>query len=309
MVHGWPGLWTNWAHQIRELQNDYHIIAPDHRGFGTSSHPGDVESSGTMADLVGDLVCVLEDANVDSAICLGHDWGAQVCWEAARMRPEVIEAVAAAVVPYIHAAGPFTPTSALVEQLPRLAYQLYFQDKTDAAVKELDKDVRRTLRAVYRSVDSPPPEKFLTSTDYFLEDYGDEIEPIPFMTDEEEDYLVQQYSIQGFKNTLQFYTYGNRYAAWKFAHFQGNYTLPQPALAIYPTLDPVADWKTVEKLLHSDQFIPKLAVETLPAAHWVQLEKPVEFNAILRKWLSTLPPRPPREKKWRGEGKHLSDEL
>lgn len=81
------------------LQDDYHIIAPDHRGFGSSTHPDDVESSGTMFDLVGDLTCVLDNAGVDKAICLGHDWGAQVCWEAARMRPDRIEAVAAAVVP------------------------------------------------------------------------------------------------------------------------------------------------------------------------------------------------------------------
>ena len=52
-----------------------------------------------MFDLVRDMICVLDDAGVDKAICLGHDWGAQVCWEAARMRPDRIEAVAAAVVP------------------------------------------------------------------------------------------------------------------------------------------------------------------------------------------------------------------
>lgn len=32
-------------------------------------------------------------------IVTSHDWGAQVCWEAARMRPDIFEAVAAAVVP------------------------------------------------------------------------------------------------------------------------------------------------------------------------------------------------------------------
>lgn len=53
------------------MEDDYHIIAPDHRGFGLSTHPGDVESSGTMGDLVGDMVCVLESAGVEKAICLG----------------------------------------------------------------------------------------------------------------------------------------------------------------------------------------------------------------------------------------------
>lgn len=46
---------------------------PDLRGFGGSSHPGDVQASGTMGDLVGDLVCILEHANVRGAICVGWE--------------------------------------------------------------------------------------------------------------------------------------------------------------------------------------------------------------------------------------------
>ncbi|KAI5120723.1 hypothetical protein M0805_006429 [Coniferiporia weirii] len=289
MVHGWPGLWSNWAHQILEFQDDYHIIAIDHRGFGLSTHPDDVESSGTVGDLVGDLSCVLEDAGVDSAICLGHDWGAQVCWEAARMRPDLFEAVAAAVVPYMPSSSPFTPISTLVHIIPRLAYILYFQEKTTEAIAELDRDIRKTLRSVYRSIESAPPDAFLTSKDAFLEAYEDEIAPIPFLTEEEEDYLVEQFSIQGFKNTLQFYTHGNRYAAWELANSQGNHTISQPALVVFPTDDPVADWAAAMKLLGSEEFVPNLTVENIRAAHWIQLENPAEFNAVLRRWLDALP--------------------
>jgi soluble epoxide hydrolase / lipid-phosphate phosphatase len=90
MVHGWPSLWSTWSYQIQEfqvrsriknvflfsfvkycLQDDYHLIVPDLRGFGSSTHPDDVQSSGTMGDMVGDLVCILEHANVKSAICVG----------------------------------------------------------------------------------------------------------------------------------------------------------------------------------------------------------------------------------------------
>jgi soluble epoxide hydrolase/lipid-phosphate phosphatase len=53
-------------------QNDYHLVIPDLRGFGESTHPGDVRTAGTMGDLVGDLVCVLQHANVTSAICMGR---------------------------------------------------------------------------------------------------------------------------------------------------------------------------------------------------------------------------------------------
>lgn len=71
MVHGWPSLWSTWSNQILEFQDEYHMIAPDLRGFGASTHPGDVQSSGTMGDLVGDLVCIMEHAGVQSAVCIG----------------------------------------------------------------------------------------------------------------------------------------------------------------------------------------------------------------------------------------------
>lgn len=51
---------------------------------------------------------------------------------------------------------------------PRLAYQLFFDKQTSAAVDELDRDVRRTLRGTLRDVASPPPESFLTSPDTFI---------------------------------------------------------------------------------------------------------------------------------------------
>jgi soluble epoxide hydrolase/lipid-phosphate phosphatase len=76
------------------LQDDYHLLVPDLRGFGWSSHPGDPENSGTIPDNVDDLVCLLEAAGVKQAVCIGHDWGAQICWQAARQRPDLFEAVA-----------------------------------------------------------------------------------------------------------------------------------------------------------------------------------------------------------------------
>ena len=51
---------------------------------------------------------------------------------------------------------------------PRLAYQLFFDRQTPAAVAELNRDIRRTLRGTIRSLASPPPKSFLTSLDTFM---------------------------------------------------------------------------------------------------------------------------------------------
>lgn len=55
------------------IQHDYHLVIPDLRGFGSSTHPGEVKGSGTMYDLVGDLKCILDDVKTtsESVICVG----------------------------------------------------------------------------------------------------------------------------------------------------------------------------------------------------------------------------------------------
>ncbi|KAJ7476956.1 alpha/beta-hydrolase [Mycena galericulata] len=290
LVHGWPSLWSTWSNQIQEFKEDYHLIVPDLRGFGESTHPGDVRSSGTMPDMVGDMVCILERVGVTSAVCVGHDWGSQICYEAARMRPDLFRGVVGAVVPYITSAGTFLPTEHLAVALPTLSYQLFFNQYTDAAVAELDKDVRRTVRATLRTVASPPPDSFLRSRTSFLDAWADvaEIPPIPFFTPDEEDYFVEQYSIQGFKNTLQFYTEENRRASWAFSNAQGNHTISHPVLSILPKDDPVADWALASKLMQSADFLPNLRTEFVDGAHWCHIEHPETFNALLRKWLDEV---------------------
>jgi soluble epoxide hydrolase/lipid-phosphate phosphatase len=99
LVHGWPGLWSTWSHQIRHFKDKYRLIAPDIRGFGDSTHPGDVQASGSYDDFVADLVCVLEKTNAQNVVCVGHDWGAQICYEAARMRPDLFQGVAGITLP------------------------------------------------------------------------------------------------------------------------------------------------------------------------------------------------------------------
>ncbi|KAB5591968.1 Alpha/beta fold hydrolase [Ceratobasidium theobromae] len=291
LVHGWPGLWSTWSNQIEEFRDEYRLLVPDLRGFGWSSHPGDPENSGTIQDHVGDLVCLLEAAGVKRAVCVGHDWGAQICWQAARQRPDIFEAVAG-TLPYLPSNGPFTPMENFAAVFPKLAYQIYFAKKTKDAAEELDKDARKTLRAVYRSVATKPPTKFLKSRDDFLEAYAQVglDDRIPYLSQIEEDYLVKVYGVQGFKNTLSFYTDGGRYRSWEFAYNQGNHTIPQPALFIQPSADSVADWGQVSEIVGSAKFIPQLETVIIHSSHWPQLERPQEFNAALRAWVNKLPP-------------------
>ena len=51
LAHGWPSLWTTYRHQISRFSPDYRLIIPEHRGFGDSEHPRDLNSSNTMYDV------------------------------------------------------------------------------------------------------------------------------------------------------------------------------------------------------------------------------------------------------------------
>ncbi|KAH9045759.1 Alpha/Beta hydrolase protein [Lactarius pseudohatsudake] len=290
LLHGWPSLWASWKYQIQEFKSDYRLIVPDIRGFGASTHPGDVQSSGSFPDLVGDLMCILRQAGVTQAVVIGHDWGSQLAYEAARERPDVFTAVVGISIPYLPSAGPPVPISSLVQEFPRLAYQVYFAEHTSAAIAELSVDIRRSLRATLRTVSSPPPAEFLQSNSSYLAGWGNvtTIPPIPFLSAGEEDYWVGQYSIQNFSYNLEFYTNGNRLESYTFANGQGNATVPQPVLSILPTQDPVADWVLAAEALGSANFLPNLTQVTLPGAHWVQLEFPRRVNTVIRNFLSTL---------------------
>ena len=70
----------------------------------------------------------------------------------------------------------------------------------------------------------------------------------------------------------------NRLQQWTLAHTQGNHTIPQPTLAVYPLQvrhsprviekrvlsfeqDPVADWISTAKILKSADYLPDLTIE------------------------------------------------
>ncbi|KAI0782257.1 Alpha/Beta hydrolase protein [Abortiporus biennis] len=287
-AHGWPGLWANWKYQIEAFEKDYHLILPDHRGFGDSTHPGDVETSGTWGDIVGDIVCVLQHEHVTEATCIGHDWGTEICFTAGRLRPDIFKAIVGTGVPYVPHAGHFVSTEALVPLAPKLAYQLYFQNELETATAELNRDIRRTLRSVLRSVESPTVHDFLTYNDSFLGAWKDveTIPSVPFLSELEEQYWVEQFSKQGFGNTFYFYTKGCNKLTWQQEQDSGNHTILQPALSILPTQDPVGNWSLISKMMENHKFIPKLREVTVDNHHWPQLEDPERTNKYIKEFLS-----------------------
>jgi pimeloyl-ACP methyl ester carboxylesterase len=93
LVHGWPELWYSWRHQIKPIARaGYRVVVPDVRGYGGSDKPHAVEAY-DMATLMDDLIGIIDAFGEASAILVGHDWGAPICWNTAALHPERVAAV------------------------------------------------------------------------------------------------------------------------------------------------------------------------------------------------------------------------
>lgn len=86
MLHGWMDVGASFQFIVDCLKNDWHVIAPDWRGFGlTDRTQGDCY---WFADYVGDLDALLDHYVPDQAVnLLGHSMGANVAGIYAGVRP------------------------------------------------------------------------------------------------------------------------------------------------------------------------------------------------------------------------------
>ncbi|WP_433802488.1 alpha/beta fold hydrolase [Actinomycetospora sp. CA-084318] len=80
LLHGFPDRATLWTAQIECLVGaGYRVLAPDLRGFGDSDRPSDVRAY-RLRHSVADMAALLGERGVDSAVVVGHDYGAAVGW-------------------------------------------------------------------------------------------------------------------------------------------------------------------------------------------------------------------------------------
>ncbi len=71
LIHGFPGFWYDWRHQIPALARHFQVVAIDQRGFNLSDQPDGVENY-TLARHVGDVDAVLEHFGQQKAIIVGQ---------------------------------------------------------------------------------------------------------------------------------------------------------------------------------------------------------------------------------------------
>jgi pimeloyl-ACP methyl ester carboxylesterase len=89
MLHGWMDVSASFQFMVEHLQGDWHVIAPDLRGFGLTEAPG--TDTYWFADYLADLDALLRHYVPEGQVnLLGHSMGANVVSMYAGIRAERI---------------------------------------------------------------------------------------------------------------------------------------------------------------------------------------------------------------------------
>ena len=291
LSHGFPELSYSWRHQIPALAAaGYHVIAPDQRGYGRSSKPDRVEDY-NIAHLTDDLLGLLDDVSAESAVFVGHDWGAIAVWQMSVLHPDRVDGVVGISVPF-QRRGPSLPIPRMRERFAGMFfYMLYFQEP-GVADAELNADPRTTMRRMLSLGSAPqdPDASFAALADdgrCFLERLP-EPERLPsWLTDDDLDVYVDAFSRTGFTGPLNWYRNLDR--NWELTPHLDGARVEVPSLFIGGADDPVLAL-TPPSVMDGWVTDHRGSVVLEGAGHWLQQERPTEVNKALLAFLAAVTP-------------------
>ncbi|MET8288846.1 alpha/beta fold hydrolase [Streptomyces sp. NPDC048448] len=93
LLHGFPTSSHMFRHLIPALADRYHVIAPDHIGFGQSAMPSPQDFPYTFEALTQVTSDLLEQLGVDRFAMYVQDYGAPIGWRLALQAPDRVTAI------------------------------------------------------------------------------------------------------------------------------------------------------------------------------------------------------------------------
>ena len=291
LCHGFPESWYSWRHQLPALAAaGFRAVAPDMRGYGDTDRPDQIDRY-TIFHLVGDVVGLMDALGEESAVVVGHDWGAAVAWHTALLRPDRVRGVVGLSVPHLPR-GPLSPLAALRGALGEDFYMVYFQ-QPGVAEAELERDPHATLRRLLYSASGDAPVRVgerVGDAAFGLLAHTVDPDRLPaWLTESDVDVYAAQFARSGFAGGLNWYRNLDR--NWELtAPWQGAPVTP-PALFMAGERDLVLAFPGFREVIAGlPAFVPNLRrSEILPGrGHWIQQERPADVNAALLQFLSDL---------------------
>ena len=291
LCHGWPELAHSWRHQIPALAAaGYHAVAPDMRGYGGSSVPHDIAAY-AITDLVGDMVALVSALGRARACIVGHDWGANVAWTAALMRPDLFTAVVAMSVPH-RPRNPTAPPLALLKAAGMEDFYWFYFNREGVPEAEFERDVTSAMRKVLVGGSGDAPGDGAVSLmvppgSGFLDRAANPATLPAWLSEADIEVFATAFRKNGLRGPFNWYRNIDRNWAL-LAPFQGALVRP-PALFIAGTRDGVIASPMGRKALETlAESVPNLRDKVLipGGGHWIQQERPAEVNAALLRFLA-----------------------
>jgi len=283
LLHGFPELAFSWRYQLPALAGaGFRAIAPDQRGYGMTDAPPNVSDYGT-GELIADVQGLLDSLGIESAVFVGHDWGAMLLWQMAMLAPERIEKLVILNIPHFPR-SPVDPIEVMRQRFGDDFYIVNFQN-SDEADRAFAKDPTHFFNVMMRKnqldrqqFDQLPPQmKVLSLLRIMARDVagGD-----PLLSDEERNYYADAFARSGFTGPINWYRNWTR--NWQaLAGIEQEIDIP--TLFIGAADDVIISLEQIEAMR---PLVTNLKIHMLEnCGHWSQQEKPEEVNRVMLDWL------------------------
>ncbi|MGW3404550.1 alpha/beta fold hydrolase [Streptomyces zhihengii] len=294
LVHGFPECWYSWRHQLPALAAAGHrAVAVDVRGYGRSSAPAAVDGY-RMTELVADNAAVVHALGEDTAVIVGHDWGASIAAASALLRPDVFRAVGLLSVPYTPPGGP-RPSDVFARMGGDDEFYVSYFQRPGRAEAEIEPDVRGWLAGFYAALSADtmpapgaPDPHFVSGPTGTLRERFPLGPPPAWLGERDLDVYAGEFERTGLTGALN--RYRNMDRDWEDLAAHEGAPLTQPSLFAGGGRDASTTW-LADAIEAYPVTLPGLMSSHVldGCGHWIQQERPAEVNRLLTDWLAGLP--------------------
>lgn len=287
LCHGFPGLAFGFRHQLRALADaGFLAVAPDMLGYGGTDAPLEA-SAYAEPSVTAFLIGILDVLGVESAIVVGHDFGAPSAWNLALAAPSRVAGLALLSAPYEPRRARERPTETFARLSQSHFLHLHYFQQPGVAERELDAQPGVFLQRLYWALSGGfrylDVWKHPSAGRGYL-DVLPEAPPLPWpwLARDDFDVIHRTFARTGFRGGLSWYRAMDLDWLAQAEKPEGR-VLPMPLLFLAGARDPVVEMRGPSALARMQSHAADVRGVHLieGAGHWVQSEAADEVSRRL----------------------------
>ncbi|KAF9241876.1 Alpha/Beta hydrolase protein [Melanogaster broomeanus] len=292
-IHGFPSTSYEWYHQINFFEpKGYGLVVPDILGLGKTEPKTTNPNDFLHTEVANDLVEILDGEGVEDVIAIGHDWGSTITSILSVKHSDRFLGFGFTTVTYFPPSV-FPPLETLLEfqrqtyGRPLMGYWTFFSQ--DDAASAIEENIDSFIDVIYPA----DPEIWKTYVNLpgeweaFVKQ-GKTLPRAPYLTAEHYEHIKASLYEGGLASPLN----------WYKSNLQGvnnhirdtvseeDIKIRKPAFMAVAKYDYVCprDFAIAGVEKHA---VGGLTIVEFDTGHWLQLEKPDEYNNALERWLTS----------------------